>query len=126
MPTRDMSSEHMGFELEDIQKSADKLGINVCVPFDPGLLAPEERIRELCYENKCGNYRAHHMCPPLIGTLEEARSRLAGFSLAVLLQYSEEVDVMNDREGVKRAKMELHGRVLQMEEYLRQSGASEA
>ena len=45
-------------------KSARESGIETCVEFEADLLVPEERIREYCYENKCGNYRNNYMCPP--------------------------------------------------------------
>jgi predicted metal-binding protein len=116
----------MRIETDEIQEKAKELGIHTCIEFDPGLLVPEERIRELCYENKCGNYRAHYMCPPHVGSVEDAKRRLGEFQRGMLLQYSEALDVMTDIEGLLRAKKGLHTRVLRMEEYLRSGGLANA
>ncbi len=116
----------MEMDTEDIVQRAHQLGIHTCIEFDPGLLTPEERIREICHGNKCGNYRVHYMCPPHVGSLEDAERRFGEFKRGVLLQYSEALDVTTDIEGLLRAKMELHTRVLQMEEYLRSRGLANA
>lgn len=106
----------------DISRFAESLGIETCREFDPGLLVPEQRIRDLCHEDKCGKYGKHYMCPPLVGTLDEFRARIGEFRRGVLLQYSERLDVRNDREGVMRTKLDFHQRVLEFEEMLGQKG----
>lgn len=104
---------------------ARDLGVKPCVEFDPRLLVPEERIRELCYENKCGNYRNHYMCPPYIGAVEDLAVRLAPYRRGVLLQYSQPLDVRNDREGLRQTKIELQDTVLQLEDIVRGSGVDD-
>ena len=49
---------------------ARELGIETCVEFDTFLLKPEQRIRDLCRENKCGKFKNHYMCPPYTGSPE--------------------------------------------------------
>ncbi len=105
-----------------ILEFARQLGIETCVEFSPRLLVPEQRIRDLCFENKCGNYRSNYMCPPNVGSLEEIKARLSEFRRGVLLQYSKPLDVRNDNEGVKRAKVEFHHKILRLEESLRNQG----
>ncbi len=105
-----------------ILEFARQLGIETCVEFSPRLLVPEQRIRELCSENKCGNYRINYMCPPHVGALEEIKARLSEFRRALLLQYSKPLDVRNDDEGVKRTKVEFHHKILRLEESLRNQG----
>jgi predicted metal-binding protein len=69
-----------------LSRLAQELGIETCLEFDAGLLAPEQRIRELCFANKCGNYGNNYMCPPHIGSLEEIKARLKKFHCGILLQ----------------------------------------
>ena len=109
-----------------VMARARRLGAQVRVAFDPRVLVPEERIRELCYENRCGNYGAHYMCPPHIGTVEELKTRLATYRRGVLLQYSQPLDMRNDREGLRRTKTELQHIVLQLEDFVRGSGIDDA
>lgn len=112
----------MDTRLMSILESARQLGIETCLEFSPRLLVPEQRIRDLCFENKCGNYRSNYMCPPHVGSLEEIKARLPEFRRGVLLQYSKPLDVRNDDEGVKRTKVEFHHKILRLEESLRNQG----
>ena len=105
-----------------LKKLSTKLGIDEFIEFDPSLLIPEERIRKYCYENICGNYGKHYMCPPLIGTVEEIKSKLNLYNKAILVRYSEEVDVKNDRKKVKRSKIDFHKIILELENFLSQGG----
>ena len=65
-----------------LSKLAQELGIETCLEFDAGLLVPEQRIRDLCFANKCGNYGNNYMCPPHIGSLKKSRldSRNSGMA----------------------------------------------
>lgn len=103
-------------------KSARESGIETCVEFEADLLVPEERIREYCYENKCGNYRNNYMCPPHVGSIEEIRARLSTFRRGVLLQYSKPVDVRNDIVGVRQTKVDFHNSILRLEDFIRDEG----
>ena len=86
------------------------------------MLVPEQRIRDLCLENKCGNYDRHLMCPPRIGSIEDIGARLHSFRRGLLLQYSRALDVSRDSEGLRRSKVYFHTGILQLEELLRRQG----
>lgn len=105
-----------------ITASARELEIKTCLGFDPRLLVPEPRIRHFCHQNKCGNFGANYMCPPVIGSPREIELRLRGFSRGVLLQYSRPLVLPGDAEGVKQAKLEFHHKVLELEALLRGKG----
>ena len=107
-------------------KFAKQLGIETCLEFSPTLLVPEQRIRDLCFENKCGNYGNHYMCPPYVSSLEEIKARLKTFQRGVLLQYTKSLDVRNDDEGLKQSKIDFHNKILQLEEFLRDEGTERA
>jgi predicted metal-binding protein len=101
---------------------AQEVGIETCLAFDPRLLMPEQRIRDYCSENKCGNYGTRHMCPPRIGSLEETKSRLGTYQEGILLQYSKPLDVKNDRVRLRQSKLDFHEKLLKIEEFLRSDG----
>jgi predicted metal-binding protein len=105
-----------------VREHARKLGFDVCLEFDPALLVPEEKIRGYCIENRCGSYNANHMCPPRIGSLEEAEAALQGFTRGVLLQYSRRMDVAHDLEDVIGTKLEFHRLILRLERRLEKRG----
>ena len=106
----------------NVLEFARQLGIETCLEFSPELLVPEKRIRELCFENKCGNYGNHYMCPPYIGSPGEIKARLKKFQRAILLQYSKSLDVRNDNEGLKQSKIDFHNKILRLEEFLGNEG----
>jgi predicted metal-binding protein len=112
--------------VETARRHAHRLGIQVCHELDPRRLEPEERIRALCAEDKCQSYGKHHLCPPLVGSLELAREQLAGYRSGVLLQWSRELDVQNDRPGVEQSKIDFHLLVLELEGALAAAGIAGA
>jgi predicted metal-binding protein len=101
------------------------LGIENCLEFSPDILVPEESVRGFCKENKCGNYGNNYMCPPYIGSLDEIKVKLREFKHGLLLQYSKDIDVKGNREGVLRTKKDFHNMVLQIEEFLRARGINQ-
>ncbi len=105
-----------------LSRLAQELGIETCLEFDAGLLVPEQRIRDLCFENRCGNYGNNYMCPPHIGSVEEIKVRLKEFRQGVLLQYSKALDVTSDIKGLRQTKVDFHNMVLRLEECLRSRG----
>ena len=101
------------------RKYIQSLGFTSYMEFNADILVPEQRIRDLCIENRCGNYKAHYMCPPESGTLEQINARLSTFKQGIVLQCSSPLDVEHDKEGLKRTKREFHEKLLQFESYLR-------
>jgi predicted metal-binding protein len=105
---------------------AHQLGIETCVEFDSFLLKPEYRIRELCFENKCGKFKNHYMCPPYTGSLESIEEKLLEFRKCLLLQYSKPLDVRNDNAGLIRSKLEFHEKILALECFAEECGIPHA
>jgi predicted metal-binding protein len=115
----------MDTPVRSVLKFARQLGIETCLEFSPELLVPKKRIRELCLENRCGNYGNHYMCPPYIGSLGKTKTRLKKFQLGILLQYSKPLDVRNDNAGLKQSKLDFHNKILQLEGLLRNGGIND-
>ena len=108
--------------IKGLKSLSEKLDLKDFIEFDPSLLLPDERIREYCYQNLCGNYGKHYMCPPLIGTVEEIKSKLSSYNKAILVRYFEDVDVKEDKKKVKRTKIDFHKKILDLENFLNQEG----
>ena len=104
------------------EELANSFGIETCIVFNTELLVPEERIRALCFEDKCDYYGKNYTCPPYVGSLKEIRLKLSGFQHGLLLQYSKAINVRGNREGVIKTKIDFHKKVLQMEEALKERG----
>jgi predicted metal-binding protein len=118
-----MNPENDIMLVDGFAELARRLGISACRQFDPKLLNPEQKVRDFCSENKCGNYGNHYMCPPHIGSLEEVGVRLQPFQRGILLQYSRPLDVKGDMPGLRATKLDFHLKVLALEEHLRSHGA---
>jgi len=110
--------EKIFFRGENIISYIKALGATNCRFIPSNLLVPDEKIRKYCYENVCGCYNKHLTCPPNIGTIAEIKERLAGFNNVILIQYSENIDVQNDKSGLIRTKLKLHDIILKTEKYL--------
>jgi predicted metal-binding protein len=108
-----------------VAEFARQLGIDICLEFGSEILAPEERIRAFCLENKCGEYGSNYMCPPYVGSLDGIRIKLKEFQRGVLLQYARSLDVRGDREGVRQTKIDFHNKILRIEEFLRERGINQ-
>lgn len=106
----------------DLCEYARQLGIEHCLKFTSEILITEERVRGFCLENKCGNYGHNYMCLPYTGSLDEIRLKLEEFKHGMLFQYSKNIDIRGDREGVIQTKKDFHDKVLYMEDFLKKSG----
>ncbi len=95
-----------------------ELGATECRFISASLLVPEERIRRYCYQDKCGCYDRHLMCPPRTGTVSEVAKKLQDFISGLVIQYAEKIDVPEDSEGVRRTKLKLHHIILEAEKFL--------
>jgi len=108
--------------ITELKSLSEKIGLIESIEFDPSLLLPEERIREYCYQNLCGHYGKHYMCPPFIGSIEENKNTLSKYNKAILVRYSEEVNVKEDRRKVEKTKIDFHKKILELEKFLYQEG----
>jgi predicted metal-binding protein len=111
--------------LKEAQEFARQSGIGVCLDFSAGMLIPKEAIRDFCRENKCGKFQNNYMCPPYVGSTEEIEIKLRKFQKGLLVQYSRDIDVKNDRPGVIQTKMEFHHKILGLEDYLKETGINQ-
>lgn len=98
--------------------SIRKLGFDTCLSLNPRLLVPDERIWKFCKENKCGQYDAHHMCPPRVGPIQKIAMRLQKFSTGILIQKTTYLNVKEDEIGLKQTKMDFHHKILRTEEVM--------
>ena len=96
------------------------LGATHCQFVSPRLLVPELRIRSYCFEDKCGCFNKHLMCPPNTGSVGEIKRKFEAFNEGIMIQYSQSLDVRTDQEGLREAKLKLHNIILGTERYLQE------
>lgn len=75
----------------------------------------DERVREYCVENKCGQYNKNFMCPPEVGEVKDFRKKLKKFDHCILVLKREKISNKEDREEYFRPARELHNILLNIE-----------
>ncbi|KYC44537.1 MAG: hypothetical protein APG12_01673 [Candidatus Methanofastidiosum methylothiophilum] len=108
----------MKYYIGEIKKISKEMELQELIEFEPSLLLPEERIRDYCYENLCGHYEKHYMCPPFIGTVSEIKTKLSKYNKAILFRYSKKINVSEDRKSVEKTKRDFHIKILKLEKML--------
>jgi len=53
--------------------------------FDVTMIRIDQKVREMCEQNKCGFYGRNHMCPPAIKCIEEWAKEIFLFKSAVIV-----------------------------------------
>ena len=102
-----------------------ELGATHCQIVSPRHLIPELRIRNYCYEDKCGRFDKHLMCPPNTGNVGDIKLKFEAFTGGILIQYSRVIDVGTDQEGLRETKLKLHDIVLGAERYLQEEAGAD-
>jgi predicted metal-binding protein len=69
----------------DCELHLENYGFKEYREFDIGLISIDQRVRDLCKQNTCGQYNRNHMCPPAIKGIEEWKEEMFSFKHAVLV-----------------------------------------
>lgn len=89
-------------------------------------LVLEDRVRDYCRQNLCGEYGINYSCPPMINTLDEFTARLKKHDKALCLSQITDYDISDDFvESIRRAS-ELNRYVIDLEKEARDIGFDEA
>lgn len=83
---------------------ARELGFHGAAVIDTAEIVFQEEFRTYCAENVCGQYGINYTCPPDCGTPEEMRTRMLGYSKALVLQSKWEIPDLTDMSRIKPAK----------------------
>jgi len=121
-----MSEIKMENYLNKLTIYSNNIGFTAIKEIDPDLLVPEKWIRDLCQENKCGNYGNNYMCPPLVGSLNNVTKNIKKYKKCVLLQHAYQVDVKKNPKKVESSKIDFHKKILQIEVFLDKMGIKNA
>ncbi len=73
-------------DLQEVLTLAEEIGFSHADPLDLAALVFRPEVRNMCADNRCGNYGRTWTCPPGCGTLEEITEKAARYSLGVILQ----------------------------------------
>ena len=104
-----------------LAERAEAMGLEAsCVVISDIVINPD--FRKYCAENRCGQYDANYSCPPACGEVEEMAAALKGFTRALVVRSTWEIESYSDRETIFKAKKAHNEAMLSVCEVLRQKG----
>ena len=65
------------------------------------------------------------MCPEHVGLLDEIKIKLKKFDQGFLVQYTKYMNINDDREGLRRTKVDFHRHILKLEKEFQLQGFNE-
>lgn len=75
----------------------------------------DEKVREYCKDNKCGQYNKNFMCPPDIGEIKDFKNKLKKFNYCIVVLIKQKILNKEDREEYFRPARKLHKILLEIE-----------
>lgn len=92
----------------------------------PEELVIEEKVREYCMQNKCGQYDRNFMCPPRVGSVESNREKILNFDSCLVLIKKYKLINPENREKFYIPAEELHKILLEIENEAKELGYNKA
>ena len=86
---------------ESIAALAKDCGFTHYAPLDVSTLEFLQDVRDMCNAKQCNRYDKTWSCPPAIGTLDEMRERVKGYSGGILVQTVGDLEDSYDWEGIQ-------------------------
>lgn len=74
-------------------------------PLDPSILQADQRVREMCAENRCRKYDASWSCPPACGPLDVLSQKMHSYSDGILLTSVIPIDGDYDLDGIRKGEI---------------------
>ena len=82
----------------------------------------DDKVRNYCIENKCGQYGNNFMCPPYIGEVTDFRNKLKEYKASIIVLEKERILNPINREEVYRAADRLNNKLLEIETKAKELG----
>lgn len=81
-----------------------------------------EEVRNLCAQNKCGQYGRNWTCPPAVKSVDEFREEIASFDTVLILYRVYDVESSFDWQGMMTAGKDFKGRLLALKKEIAAAG----
>lgn len=106
---------------KEIEQAGKEIGFSRVAPMDVKTIKLLPEVRKMCESNSCRMYGANWSCPPGCGTLEECQERLTGYTRAVLVQTTGELEDEFDGEGMMETEARHKEYFVRMHDTLKQA-----
>ncbi len=95
-------------DLEKLEKSIKKIGINNVSIIDAALIPTDVSFRKMCEMNTCGVFGKCWTCPPDVGDINELMARIGDYKSALVFQYIGQLEDSFDFEGMIDSKKKFY------------------
>ena len=85
---------------QKMEELVRECGFTHFADLDPSKIQLLDEVRQMCEVNSCGMYGKNWACPPVCGTLEECRQRVAVHTSGILVQTVGELEDEFDVEAM--------------------------
>ena len=65
-------------------------------------------LRQLCIDNRCGNYGLNYTCPPYVGTSQELIEKVKQYRVAIVIHNTENINGFKDKNGIAIAEQKIN------------------
>ena len=86
---------------ERLAEIAEACGFTHSSPLDVSTLEFLQDVRDMCNAKQCNRYDKSWSCPPAVGSLEEMRERVKGYTGGLLVQTVGELEDSYDWDGIQ-------------------------
>ena len=86
---------------ERLAEIAGECGFTNYAPLDVSTFEFLQEVRDMCNAKQCKGYDKSWSCPPALGTLDEMRAMVNGYSSGILVQTVGELEDSYDWEGIQ-------------------------
>jgi predicted metal-binding protein len=105
---------------EIVEGIAKECGYTHWGVLEPATMVFRPEVRDMCKANRCGRYGKNWGCPPGLGTLDECKARVAGYTSGILLQTTAMMEDEFDADAITGASKINGERTLQFAKMLRE------
>lgn len=88
-----------GFILDE----AKAFGVEGMCAIDPSLIRYSPQFRELCAQNRCGQFGKNWMCPPAVGDFQVLKARVGRYRECIVFQTIHPVSDSKDKALIQEA-----------------------
>lgn len=93
----------MKISFDDLIDELKALNVTHAALIDASAIRYSQEFRQLCAQNKCGEYGKNWMCPPAIGDFEDLKEKASRHKWGLVFQTVHKLSKRFDFEGMKKA-----------------------
>lgn len=94
------------YDIKELEKQALEYGFTHAGPLNVKALVFMPEVRQMCSADLCKSYNCNWMCPPAIGSLEDAALRVKDYNFGMIVQTTAQMEDEFDYETIRDTEIE--------------------